>query len=400
MNHDQSESTQPDLVPATVPHAQVALRASSAARYAACPASYWREHGLPDRAVAPEIRATGERIHAFIAATLRGKNTDAYEIPDDDRNTAEYLIGRARGILSGHGNVTQWLMLDDPAPLKGYGWTGHPDAVALAGDESLHCFDWKGGWLDVPDADANLQLRVYAVILHEYCPRDKIFCHIVARTGVSSTLYAPTDICNALAEVQTIKDNVRSAERAKGNPGESQCRYCRAFCTVRCPETCALVPTAAKVLPSVALIAALPASDVARTLPMVAMVKAACAALEARAKALLAESPDAFGGVWALEDGNTRREIKDAGEGYARTAQLVTEAQAFAACKMSRKSLIDSRAENIVDAAKSGGIKVTKKDAKKQAADEIDACLGDLIETKQNAPSLKYVGETKQITGV
>ena len=377
----------------------IVLRASSAARYAACPASYHRENGLPDRAIAPEIRAAGERIHAFIAATLRGADMDAFEIPDDDRNTAEYLIGRARGILAEHGNATQWLMLDNPEPLTGFGWSGHPDAVARCQDGSMAVFDWKGGWLDVPDADANLQLRVYAVMLYMTHKPAQLYCHIVGRTGTTSTLYTPNDIEDAAREIGIIWENVFAARAAKVNPGESQCRYCRAFCTARCPETCALIPSAAKTLPSVAQIGALPSADVARSLPLVAMVKAAITALEARAKALLADNPEAFGGAWVLEEGNTRREITDAAEGYIRTAPLITEAQAFSACKMSRSNLIDARTENLVSAAKVHGEKLTKKDAKKTATMEIDTYLGDLLKETRNAPSLKFCGETKQITG-
>lgn len=379
---------------------EIVLRASSAARYAACPASYFRERGLPDRDVAPEIRAAGVRAHAYCAAVLRGVEDPQIEgLTDEERYTADYLIGRARGIFAEHGNATQWLMLDDTTPLTGLGWSGHPDAVALAGDGSIHIFDWKFGWLDVPDADMNLQLRVYAVMLAYLKSPKNLYGHIVGRTGTTSTLYGPADIADAISEINQIALNVVRAEHARGNHGDSQCRYCRAFLTARCPETCALVPAAAKTLPSVAQIAALPAADVARSLPLIGMVKAAFAALEARAKALLAEDADAFGGVWKLEAGNTRREITDSATAYTRTGKLMREADFLSACKVSRAALIDTLTDWLVTKAKANGEKLTKKDAKVTATAQLDAALGDCVETKQNAPSLKFFGETKQITG-
>jgi hypothetical protein len=316
-------------------------------------------------------------------------------LSDDEISTADYFIGRASEIISQHGNSTQWLALDDKK-LTGDGWTGHPDAVALAHDGSQHIFDWKFGWLDTPDASINLQLRVYAALLTQ-C--EKIFCHIVGRTGTTSTLYTLADIADAKKDLAQIVENVQAAQNAPGNPGDYQCRYCRAFCTARCPETCALVPAAAETLPDGASIAALPAADVERSLPLLALVKSAISALEARAKALLAENSNAFGGAWILDNGNTRREITDAGKAYARTSALITTAQALSACKMSRFEIVNARTENIISEAASAGTKVTKKDAKTRAENEIDAALGELLVVKQNAPSLKFAAKNNKIEG-
>ena len=379
----------------------VVLRASSAARYAACPASWHREQGLPDRDIAPEIRATGERGHAYIAASLAGETALSDGLTDEDISTADYLISRALAVLAEHGNVGEWLMLDDAAPLVGFGWSGHPDAAALAQDNSLHVCDWKFGWLDVPDADLNLQLRVYAVLLYMLHKPEKIYCHIIGRTGTTSALYLPRDIEDAAGEMGKIYDNVSAARNANGNPGPDQCRYCRAFCTARCPETCAIIPTAAKSLPTAAQIGALPAADVARSLPLLEMVKAAIKALEARAKALLAEDPQAFGGTWVLKEGNAPKVITNAVAAYIRTGKLMSESAFISACKVSRPALIDKLTELRIEAHEKYGDrreKFTKKAAKEQATLEIDEALGDCVETKQNAPSLKFCGE-KQITG-
>ena len=385
----------------------VVLRASSAARYAACPASYHREHGLPYRDIAPEIRATGERIHAYCADKARG--VDDPQIPDmtdDEVNTASYLWGKVLGIAAGHGGIKRWLaveeQLDGTGPLAA--WRGKPDGVARLNEGMLLIPDYKGGWLDVPDADLNLQLRVYAVLAwynqtDEFCPRDPVACAIISRMNKTPTIYDAAAIADAEKELAQIEANVRAARNAKGNPGESQCRYCKAFCSSRCPETCALVPAAAKALPSVAQIGALPAADVARSLPLVAMVKAACAALEARAKALLADDPQAFGGAWVLEAGNTRREITDTITSYTATAHLLDEKAFLRSCKVSRTALIDERTMLNLEIAKNTGVKMTKKDSKSLSAAQIDAALGECLEVKTNAPSLKYVGETKQIEG-
>jgi hypothetical protein len=311
-----------------------------------------------------------------------------FAIADDELYTANYLAGKLQSILAQHGGLNVEESIFEQA-MKWRGWTGHPDLVAQCMDGTVHLVDWKTGWGDVPDADTNLQIRVYVcMIAGEYKEKDEFYAHIVSRAETTSTLYTKNDIVAASAESQQIYANICAAEKAKANPGAAQCQYCRA-CGLpdRCPESCA---TAGAIVEATSR-AVISPQQLATILDLAKVAEAAIKKARDLAREQIINGVEIPG--WHLAPGNTRKEITDAAEAYVRTAGLICEKAAFECCKMSRCDLIQARADRLLSDTDAVKNKLSKKDALATATAEIDAALAELVVEKQNQPTLEKANQ-------
>ena len=107
--------------------------------------------------------------------------------------------------------------------------SGKPDLVIIDGDRAL-VIDYKTGYLETLEASQNLQLRTLAVMVARNHNVDEVSVAIVQpniKPGYSIARYDEIDLEIAERQLRKILDDAND-ENAVANPGEKQCRYCKA----------------------------------------------------------------------------------------------------------------------------------------------------------------------------
>ena len=172
--------------------------------------SYWAHPEYERALLTPEDRDLLERadmLNGDVLAVLNFSGTPALFV--------ETTLTGVNGRLTG-------------TPDRVYGWREHKAALVS---------DLKSGFAVVERAELNLQLRGYAVLVHEnnQCstPLERIFVSILQprlwspseRTTLAQ--YTPDDIRRAETEIDRIIDGTEQPD-APLRAGEEQCRFCRA----------------------------------------------------------------------------------------------------------------------------------------------------------------------------
>jgi|TARA_Y100000310_G_scaffold283472_1_gene305462 hypothetical protein len=107
--------------------------------------------------------------------------------------------------------------------------SGKPDLVIIDGDRAL-VIDYKTGYLETIEASQNLQLRTLAVLVAKNHLVTDVSVAIVQpniKPGYSIARYDERDLDLAERELRQTLDDARDVN-ALVNPGEKQCRYCKA----------------------------------------------------------------------------------------------------------------------------------------------------------------------------
>lgn len=213
------------------------LRASSAARLALCPGSGRACWGIDGES--SEAAERGTRIHAWLAYSLNPRpNVDAMKLIDsmvpEEIEEARIIRQHTIDLVGAENYFTSEL------ELTRNGWTGHIDLIAESED-----FDNPVNWLidyktgrayNVDPAEANAQMRVYAVLYGKPCR-----VAIITPRGVHSVCeYTAEDIAEAAAEMESIRVAALSPY-AHRVPSPEACQYCPAFGGPTCPETAGAV---------------------------------------------------------------------------------------------------------------------------------------------------------------
>lgn len=350
------------------------MRASELHRISLCPGSVSACAGLPDRE--SDYAAEGNRLHKLMAG-------DTDKASEEDRG----LVDTAKGWIN--------KLVPDPSavrltifehPLEFEDLTGTPDVVRLMHDGSALVTDYKFGFLPVPPADVNLQLRAYAVLVavsHHPTPSPIRVAIIQPRAKreeqVTLAEYGIEDLRNAALEIATIQGQsiTRSAERV---PGEDQCRYCRARSTDRCPESQALVQIER---PAVGL-PAIPGEELGRLANAAKVAEKVCDDIlgETRRR-LLADSHSVPG--WTLEPAVPKRVIENPAAAFAVLVDHLTAAEFASCCDVGVGALDRAYWE----AKNRGKEKRADRISQDKAKAEVTALLGEAVTKKQGAPMLK-----------
>ncbi len=244
--------------------AHAVLSPSGAAKWTACPGSIVLEDGLPNES-SPHSR-WGTAAHELAQLCLWDDIVEeAYAEPLD----AEGFVDRVF-VVEGHeikvdmemadcvntycsyvhsyGDLAAGdkLYVEVEVPLEGITGekdaTGTSDAIWHRADGEIVVIDLKGGSGVMVDADDNLQLAMYglgAVIFLGFNPT-RVRGVIVQprKNNISEFVWEPADMNLVLDELRAGSAAVRKVH-GKGelekylNPGEKQCRWCRAKAT--CP---------------------------------------------------------------------------------------------------------------------------------------------------------------------
>lgn len=373
---------------------ELTLRPSSAERYAACPGAVLAEHGIPDLPAGADADM-GHRIHQLMElrlleasvikpdpARVRKLRLEVEGAGLDEEETSNILFTRAVHPIAEHGGIRQaWV--EHRVELKVYKpdsdselviWRGTPDLRAVMMDGTLHVFDWKAGYNDPPAAVRNLQLRVYCMAARQM--HDDIACnvhgHIVTRWGRSEVVYTPERADEYEREVTAVWRDAMEPD-APRCPG-AHCEYCPAKLSDRCPESAGM---------STAMIAlgqaGLTVERLGELLDLCAPLEKAINAVKERARAVLAENPEALAGRWFLTAPSQMRSVTDAAGAQDALAAHLDAREFLATCKTSLAGL------TAAVRAKTG---LKQKDAEAVVV----SSLGGLVSTTERAPMLKRKG--------
>ena len=202
--------------------------ASETERLKLCPAAFLRSKNQPD--TTSDIAQTGTRIHEAVETGDRDGLTPSEErladectqlaliVHDecefDPRDKETETIKEVRLWLTHNGSLLM---------------SGKPDLVVIEGDRAL-VIDYKTGYLETLEASQNLQLRTLAVLVAANHDVTEVSVAIVQpniRPGYSIARYDERDLDLAERQLRKILDAAQD-ENAVANPGEKQCRYCKA----------------------------------------------------------------------------------------------------------------------------------------------------------------------------
>jgi hypothetical protein len=314
------------------------------------------------------------------------------ELTDDEKEVAERLTERRSRIVS------EWAGTDHPihryvetqlsVDCDGFTISGRPDVYFIQGDSALVVDEKSLAWGDHEPSASNLQLRTYACLVHSQHPDVQNVTVALNQDGhaIQTCKYWIEDLIRAHWE---IREYCRKAlvPDAKLQPGEKQCRWCRA--RVICPALNAdrEALEVADVLGPVetqAMVGGFPGDVLANMLVMCKPVEFHIEALRDEARRRLEADPDSVPG-WMLKPGAAKRIVSDLGTVTARLEAIGCGwPEITAACSIPLKNV-----ESLVRGAtgeKGRGLKSAT-----------DAILDGCTESKETAPSL--VRTSKEIEG-
>ena len=340
-------------------------------RLALCPGSNFAE--MDKTGESNPLADAGTRIHA----ALEAGNVDSL----DDENEIKVAVKAAElredlverwmdgdGVYETFSEERLW-GLDEQI-------SGQLDFGIQKGDRAL-IIDYKTGYLESVEAEKNMQLKCYAVLVKEKYPHlEEITVAIVQPRvwpEVSQAVYSLKDLALARQEIAAIilKSSDPKAER---HPGPIQCKYCRA--KADCPEAIALTTDLTKYENL-----ELPTEKLPELLDACGTAKKIIAAIESRAKSILELDSGAVVG-WTLKAGATMTKVASPQKLFSRMNE--------------RHSVLPHEFVDVCDVGK-GKLKALLKTASglkgKALEDELKSLLDGITKETQKAPSLAKLKE-------
>lgn len=281
------------------------ITASKMEQAALCPGSTERQKGKPNKS--SDIAESGNRIHDALETDDFNSLTD-----DGERDLATRAAELRTEVIDGFflsEPMFGELEVNHVKEKRLYGLegtvSGRFDGLVLDGHRAL-LYDYKTGYAEPIDAQHNLQMRTYAVLVAENYPNiTEVTAAIIQpriRPEISLVEYSADDLSKARVEVGAILDRAYSPD-APIVPGATQCNYCRA--KADCPEASQLT-VALSDLEGVTI----PDEKLPMLLDNCRTAKKIIEAIEERARELLNENPNAISG-YSLRAGAQRSVIVD-----------------------------------------------------------------------------------------
>ena len=355
--------------------------ASGYERLYLCPGSFAAERGLPN--MSSDEASEGTRIHAIIEVITRseiyGKELpQGFDEAELDKAWSLYNQAiRMRDEWLDGAELTETLI--EERLWFSPGFSGKADLIFISGNRAL-ILDFKTGWGDHEANATNMQLRALAAIISRRPDIEEVTAAIVQLgRKEAAVVYDKAALGIASAEVsETLMD--AHEDNAKRIPGEKQCRYCKA--RLNCPEATGKLQQMAEVgieqcsPQSWALVTPAQKLMLAKNCKL---VTALAADITKRIKEDLTSYPDSIPGL-SLVEGNSIRGINDSLAAWEKLGGLFTVEEFTGAMTASVPKLEDAYYRK----RKAADPKVNKMSAKA----EFENILGDLIEAKQNQPSI------------
>lgn len=306
------------------------IRCSNLARVAACPGSYYAALGL--REEWSEAARQGTLMHKA-AETGDCSKLDARQTKLVERSVAQrdLLCAQIFGKEEGTTTLKEKRINNFSLRLSGqldFGVVGQSKALIV---------DYKFGDHGVEDADTNLQMRGYATVFaaSNLCPQEitDIYCAIIQPSVTDAPIvvqYSRTDLRKAWEELSRLIDRALNNNQPPRRPS-SECRFCVARATDRCPESQAMVT--AQEAP-----VGIPAEALSALLDRWTIAKPIGTRLEQLAKERLAAGETIPG--WRLKDNAPRSRVSDVMQAWARLEDLFTPDQFAEACSVAVGTLV------------------------------------------------------------
>jgi len=257
---------------------------------------------------------------------------------------------------------------------------GHADFIRYGNTKAM-VVDYKFGRLPVDPAEANMQLRAYAVMVADTYLCRYVYCFILQPRAeeddrITATVYGTDDIEKARAEIREILKTCDKPD-APLNPGMEQCRYCRA------KSTC---PALNQQLEEITIVDqnAITSQNAADLYRRAKLVEKHIDAIKSKIFLMVqnAEAENRKIPGLTLKPGTKRRIVNDTSQAYQSLAHVLTP-QAFASCCTVKISDLDAAYKS-----------ATGKTAKEAKA-ELEAILASVgcLEMKHSEPSLVLTKE-------
>ena len=336
---------------------------STLQRLSLCPGSYRMTRDIPEPPQS-EDAAEGTLLHEAVATG----NLDGLTAEQQEAVTAciEFKDGLIAASPTACKCYEQKVTVYDE-DLETELTSGYVDFAIAREDGTADIVDWKFGRGNVPEANGNLQLAAYALGVMHMFGCTTVTAHIFQPRVFGHTSYTFTKPANILRNIKTIIERAKS-ETLILNASEEACRYCRAASTCpACNQRYGLQP---------ADIQNNMLSDPAKLLDLWERAQMAGKLIDA-IKARVTDYINEHGalGDWTLEQRAGKREVRDAGELYRRICDMLPSHDLAECYSIKVSALLDKLAERIQKTAEHNGVKVLKKDAKKQAEDMIEDLL-------------------------
>src|SRR2546430_8019 len=315
------------------------------------PGSQAREEDLPD--VPPQYREEGVLLPRHMAGPdlpTADLTHDQIELLDQCRRMEDEFID---AVLKQHA-----LGLEQPQdhrelelPFKRDNhplFWNHIDRLLIYPKARIGVIiDYKSGWLQVPGADVNLQLRCYALVASEAFGLERVHAAILpARLAapIQNVLYEPMHMPKVRLQIERLWDACHRPD-APRLPNYQACQYCKGLQLGVCREARALalsVTQSGKLAdrPEV-ILAAMSASDRTKLFDAFALAEKLRKTFTDAAKPLVAREPEYIPG-WKLVPGGANETVTDQAGLRARLLDMgVTEDQFLAICKPVKEMLTD-----------------------------------------------------------
>ena len=334
-------------------------------RLALCPGSNFAEMDKPDQSNA--LSTSGVDIHDGLHRDDFSKlNDDERKIAERARDLREDLVERwmdGDGVYETFSEERLW-GLDEKI-------SGQVDFGIQKGSRAI-IIDYKTGYLDTIEAEQNMQLKCYAVLVKEKFPHlEEITVTIVQPRvwpEVSQAFFDQKALQIARQEIAAII--VKSSDpKAERHPGPIQCKYCKA--KADCPEAIALTTDLIKYENL-----ELPSEKLPELLDACGAAKKIIAAIEARAKSILELDSGAVAG-WTLKAGATMTKVASPQKLFSRLNE--------------RHAVLPHEFVDVCDVGK-GKLKALLKTASglkgKALDEELKSLLDGITKETEKAPSL------------
>jgi hypothetical protein len=295
------------------------LSASKFARAANCPGSVALENEIRSRGRHYELpdsaRASGIKIHEWLALEALGKALDETNLSSDERATAKMCVELRNNSLASwdRGGKETQLFIEKrfwyrrgARPL----FSGQPDYVKI--DYENHralILDYKTGRLEAEEAADSLQLRAEVVLIKDSFEDLQEISAGIIEPWISwdsvHVIYRGDSLREAQNQVLAIADSTvwDADKRVAGH----WCRYCSA--KAYCSEAIEFAQKITKFYPE-KMVAELPRGEAGTTLwEKVKVAKKLLEAIEAAYTRILEDVPDALPGYILPEKGKARRRV-------------------------------------------------------------------------------------------
>ena len=246
---------------------------------------------------------------------------------------------------------------------------GTCDVLLTGKSGECEVIDWKFGRIKVAEAARNLQLAAYALGAIQLIGAKSCTVHVFQpRIGYHSqyTFSRPTAI---LANIERVVMRSTSGPLIL-NPGESQCRYCKAKGV--CPafrrqcDSLAIAQDRERLLADPATLA--------DYYGKAKVVKAYCVAIEKAMKTYLDQHGECAGYRYREVQGD--RECTDKAGLHVALDNVISPSEFLDCCSVSVSSLENMFVEKLCAAAEASGGKITKTAAKEKFAEMCDNFIG------------------------